>query len=71
MLFSPVLELSIVMGKTREILYKGKDQKALKQLWRPEGIQLSDMQFNFNSIIYYSKASKHIKGIYPQFFDDN
>ena len=44
MLFSPLLELSIVMGKTREIYYKGKDQKALKLLWRPEGRQPSDMQ---------------------------
>ena len=38
-----------------EILYKGKDQIAWKQLWRPEGRQLSDMQQFFfimeNSIL--------------------
>ena len=38
----------------REILYKGKDQIAWKQLWRPEGRQLSDMQ-QFVFILVNSK----------------
>ena len=32
----------VVDGQIREILYKGKDQIALKQLWRPEGDQRED-----------------------------
>ena len=32
------------VNSVREILYRGKDQVAWKQLWRPEGRQLSDLQ---------------------------
>ena len=35
----------------REILYKGNDQIAWKQLWRPEGRQLSDLQQFFLIIV--------------------
>ena len=35
----------------REILYKGKDQIAWKQLWRPEGRQLNNM----HKFVQYSK----------------
>ena len=42
---SVIFNLSFLLyDLIREILYKGKDQIAWKQLWRPEGRQLSDMQ---------------------------
>ena len=41
--------LETIRLRGREILYKGKDQMAWKQLWRPEGRQLSD---NYNNNVF-------------------